>query len=82
MYLAVNTRNTTAKTTKKAVAAMGNRLVDMGAIFLSVFSSCHPNKPGASFASLYSPECVEGQFSEVHTGLRDVASLTGMDGTN
>jgi hypothetical protein len=38
MYFAVNTRNTTAKTTKKAVAAMGNRFVDTGTIFLSVFS--------------------------------------------
>ncbi|CAA9453261.1 MAG: hypothetical protein AVDCRST_MAG01-01-4840 [uncultured Rubrobacteraceae bacterium] len=38
MYFAVNTTNTTARTTKKAVAAMGNRFVDTGTIFLSVSS--------------------------------------------
>ena len=38
MYLAVNTTNTTAKTTKKAVAAMGNRLVDTGTTFLPLSS--------------------------------------------
>ena len=53
MYFALNTRNANARTTKNAVAAIVNRFIDTGTIFLSPTTMMPPEQAERTIQALF-----------------------------